>query len=53
MTLYVFWNDCQKVVKSLLQTFSNHSVKMSSNTSFSDHCNSIPMQFPELQGIEF
>ena len=32
----------QKVVKSLYQKFSPQSVKMSSYTSFSDHCNSIP-----------
>ena len=32
----------QKVVKSHQQKFSPQSVKMSSHTSLSDHCNSIP-----------
>ena len=32
----------QKVVKNLLQKFSPQFIEMSSHTSLSDHCNSVP-----------
>jgi len=41
MTFYFVKMTYQKVVKSQ-QKFSPQSVKMSSHTSLSDHCNSIP-----------
>jgi len=42
VTFYVFFEMThQKVVKSR-QTFSHQSIKMSSYSSLSDHCNSIP-----------
>ena len=42
MTFYVFKMTNKKVVKSLKQKFSPQSVEMSSHTSLSDHCNSVP-----------
>ena len=32
----------QKVVKNLYQKFGPESIEMSSHTSLSDHCNSVP-----------
>ena len=42
MTFYVFLNNYQKGVKNLYQKFSRQSIEMSSHTSLSDHCNSVP-----------
>ena len=42
MTLRFLEMTYQKVVKSIWQKFSPQSVKMSSYTSLSDHCNSVP-----------
>jgi len=42
MTFYVFFEMTYKKVVKSQQKFSHQSVKMSSYTSLSNHCNSFP-----------